>query len=179
MPPFQPRRARDRPVTARPPPSIPPLDMSRIRFAALEPSAVTITQGACVITVLLLLLASTSTVAAATGIDLLLCLQFGGAVWTFWRAARRVRGTRRALYVSLAAAAALALAGRGAWTLHEIVTHRTPDWLIVESLFGVGVAVSVMVGFAIALGRYRHRNWMRFEAMVDALLLISAVAIVI
>ena len=36
-----------------------------------------------------------------------------------------------------------------------------------------------MAGFALALGRYRHRNWMRFEAMVDALLLIVAAAIVI
>ncbi|HEU4643152.1 MAG TPA: ATP-binding protein [Gemmatimonadaceae bacterium] len=153
--------------------------MSRIRLVPSEPNAIAVTQGACVLTVLLLVLVTAKLVAATMVVDVLLCLQFAGAAWVFRVAARRVRGTRRALYVSLAAAAALALVGRGAWTLHEIASHGPAHWVVAESLFGIAVEASVMVGLAVALGRYRHRNWMRFEAMVDALLLISAVAIVI
>ncbi|HEX6536137.1 MAG TPA: ATP-binding protein [Gemmatimonadaceae bacterium] len=153
--------------------------MSRTRHLPTEPGIVAVTQLLCVATVLLLAAFSSRGVAMATALDVLLCLQFAGAAVIFGRASRRVRGTRRVLFTALAVAAAVALVGRGAWALHEIVAGRIPSWRGVEALFGVGVQLSVLAGFAVALGRYRHRNWMRFEAMVDALVLISAVTIVI
>lgn len=153
--------------------------MSRFRFSLSAPSAITATRAASTITIVLLALAPGQSVAARLLIDALLCLQFGGVAWVYTRSSLRATGTRHALFTAFGVACVFAFFGRLDWVTHELFTGRVPQPPLVAAYAGIAFQLSVMVGFAAALGRYRHRNWMRFEAMVDALLLIVAAAIVI
>src|SRR5581483_10642770 len=110
-------------------------------------------------------------------LDGLLGAQLAAAAWVYGAAVGHVTGTRRVLYTSLALVCALAALGRVGWTVHEVVTGRPPRPPLVETSANVAAQLAAMAGFVTALGRYRHRNWIRFEAMVDALLLIVAAAI--
>lgn len=152
--------------------------MSRDRLTPFTPRAATATRALGIIT-LVLLLALPGSAAAGRAADLLLCLQFAGAAWVCGRAARRVRGTRYVLFAALTVACAFALIGRTASTVQALRTGGAAGLPLVEAYSGIALQFSAMLGFATALGRFRHRNWMRFEAMVDALLLIAAAAIVI
>ena len=89
-------------------------------------------------------------------------------------ASMRLRGTARVLFASLGAAAGIALTGATGWALGRS-TYDTP---LAGGAISVAAQAVVMLGLAIALARHRHRNWMRFEAVVDALLLVAAAAIV-
>jgi two-component system NtrC family sensor kinase len=153
--------------------------MSRFRLSPATPSALTLTRAASTVAIVLLAFSPASSTAARLGIGALLCVQFGGVAWVYLGAARRVTGTRYALFMSLGVAFAFACLGRLDWVAHELLTGRAPSPPLVAVYAGIAFQLSAMAGLAAALGRYRHRNWMRFEAMVDALLLIVAAAIVI
>ncbi|HEX6816003.1 MAG TPA: ATP-binding protein [Gemmatimonadaceae bacterium] len=151
--------------------------MSRFSFISSQPAAVVVAGALAVMTIAVLGLGH----AHATPLisDGLLTAEFAACMAMFADARTTSRGTRRALFTALALAASFGLIGHASWTLVEMVSGRPPRPPYVEALTGVALQVSAMVGFAMALTRYRHRNWMRFEAMVDALLLIAAAVIVI
>jgi hypothetical protein len=107
----------------------------------------------------------------------LLAIQFAGVAWLYGSSAFRARGTRRALFTAMAFGCAFAVAARAIASIHAATLASEPS--LAEAYAGIALHVSILAGFATALGRYRHRNWMRFEAMVDALLLIVAAAIVL
>jgi two-component system NtrC family sensor kinase len=153
--------------------------MSRIALPGITPGKVTATQASCVIAILWLLVAPPETHAARVRLDVLLCALMAGATWVYVEAMLYAHGTRRVIYMALAAAFGFALIGRAEWAATELLTGHAPQPPRLQAYSGVAVQLSAMLGFATAIGRYRHRNWMRFEAMVDALLLIVAAAIVI
>ena len=153
--------------------------MSRIRISFAPSSAVTLTKALAALTFVWVAVAPPDGLAAGVTVDLLLAIQFAGVAWLYGWSALRARGTRRALFGSLAIACGFALLGRMTGALHAVSIGIAQHPSIGEAYAGVALQVSIMAGFAMALGRYRHRNWMRFEAMVDALLLIVAAAIVL
>lgn len=153
--------------------------MSRISRLPTTPSVILLTQAACIATIVWLLAVPPAGLGGRILLDGLLGAQLAAAAWVYGAAVGHVTGTRRVLYTSLALACALAALGRVGWTVHEVVTGRPPRPPLVETSANVAAQLAAMAGFVTALGRYRHRNWIRFEAMVDALLLIVAAAIVI
>lgn len=156
-----------------------PQGMSRIRFVSSQPPAVLAAAALAIGTIALLWVRPHPTPASRLLIDWLVVAQFVAAMAMFTSAQRRARGTRRALFGALAVACGFGFVGHLSWTVAEFATGRPPHPPYAEALAGIAFQLSAMVGFATALGRYRHRNWMRFEAMGDALLLIAAAAIVI
>ena len=153
--------------------------MSRIRLASSQPISVVATEALAVLAIALVLLRPHPTFATDAVLDVLVVAQFVSAMVMFARAHDRTRGTRRALFTALGVACAFGLIGHLSWTVVELGSGRPPHPPYIEGFAGIGFQLSAMVGLATALGRYRHRNWMRFEAMIDALLLIAAAAIVI
>lgn len=153
--------------------------MSRIRIPLAPSSAVAPTKALAALTIVWIALAPPDGLAAGLTVDALIAIQFAGVAWLYGWSALRVRGTRRALFASLAIASGFALLGRAAGALHAVSIGSVHHPSLSEAYAGIAFQVSVMAGFAMALGRYQHRNWMRFEAMVDALLLIVAAAIVL
>ena len=151
--------------------------MSRFSSISSQPAAVVVAGALAILTIAMLGLGHAAGGALVS--DLLLTAQFAAGMAMFADARNRSRGTRRALFTALALAAAFGLIGRASWTLAELFTGQPPRPPYIEAYTGIALQVAAMVGFAMALTRYRHRNWMRFEAMVDALLLIAAAAIVI
>ncbi len=110
-------------------------------------------------------------------VDALLAIQFAGVAWLYGLSASGARGTRLALFTALAAGGAFAFAARSIAAYNAATLFHGPS--VIEAYAGVALHVSILAGFATALGRYRHRNWMRFEAIVDALLFIVAAAVVL
>ncbi len=151
--------------------------MNRTRIPLAASSVVAPTKLLAALTIVWVMLAPPRTRGTAVLVDALLVLQFAGIAWLYGLSAIGARGTRRALFGGLAVSAAFAVVARTLATLDEAALFQGPP--TVEAFAGVALHVSILAGFATALGRYRHRNWMRFEAMVDALLLIVAAAIVL
>jgi two-component system NtrC family sensor kinase len=151
--------------------------MNRIRMPFAASSVATPTRLLATLTVVWVVLAPPRAQAAMVAVDALLAIQFAGVAWLAGASAVRARGTRAALFTALAAGCTFALVARAIATLHAATLMDGPP--LAEAYAGIALHVSILVGFATALGRYRHRNWMRFEAMVDALLLIVAAAIVL
>jgi len=151
--------------------------MSRFSYISSQPAPVVVAAALAVATIAVL--GSGHAPGGALVSDLLLTAEFAACMAMFADARNRSRGTRRALFTALALAAAFGLIGHASWTIVEMVMGEPPRPPYVEAFMGIALQVSAMVGFAMALTRYRHRNWMRFEAMVDALLLIAAAVIVI
>jgi two-component system NtrC family sensor kinase len=149
--------------------------MHRIAASIRSLSLATVAQGLCVITLALLLVLPEQGMAVPY---VLLLAQVACVLVVCVRAARASTGTRRTLYSALAAAALLAVAAGGSWAAGTVVFGTThPSFA--EAYGGLGAELAIMLGFATALGRARHRNWMHFEAVVDAMLLVVAAAIVI
>ncbi|MGH7647962.1 MAG: hypothetical protein ACREND_07570, partial [Gemmatimonadaceae bacterium] len=153
--------------------------MSRLSSISSQPAAVKVAGALAIATIAALALGAHTAPALLAIADVLLCAEFAACMTMFASAHTASRGTRRALFTALALASAFALVGRASWTIVEIATGHPPRPPFVEAFAGIAVQLSAMVGFAMALTRYRHRNWMRFEAMVDALLLITAAVIVV
>ena len=153
--------------------------MSRIRIPFAPFSTATPTKALAALTIVWVAVAPPRGLAAGVAVDILLAIQFAGVTWLYGWSALRARGTCRALFTALAVACGFALIGRSAGAVHAALIGTTQHPSPGEAYAGVAFQVSIMVGFTMALGRHRHRNWMRFEAMVDALLLIVAAAIVL
>ncbi|HEX6809635.1 MAG TPA: ATP-binding protein [Gemmatimonadaceae bacterium] len=151
--------------------------MSRFSSISSQPAAVVVAGALAIVSIAVLGLGHAA--AGAIVSDLLVTAEFAACMAMFAGARTTSRGTRRALFTALALAIAFGLIGRVSWTLVEMVTGHPPRPPYIEAFAGVALQLTAMVGFAMALTRYRHRNWMRFEAMVDALLLIAAAMIVI
>ncbi|HET7550864.1 MAG TPA: ATP-binding protein [Gemmatimonadaceae bacterium] len=151
--------------------------MNRIRIAVAPSSAVTPTRLLAALTVVWIVLLPPRGHAATVIVDALLAIQFAGVAWLYGLSAIGARGTRRALFAGLACGCAFAVVARTIATVNAATLQQGPS--LAEAYAGIALHVSILAGFATALGRYRHRNWMRFEAMVDALLLIVAAAIVL
>jgi len=151
--------------------------MSRFSLISSQPVAVVVAAALAILAIAVLGLGHAS--ATPVVADVVLSAEFAACMAMFANARTTSRGTRQALFTALALAAAFGLIGRASWTIVEVWTGHAPRPPYVEALAGIAVQICAMVGFAMALTRYRHRNWMRFEAMVDALLLIAAAVIVI
>ncbi|HEX5180495.1 MAG TPA: ATP-binding protein [Gemmatimonadaceae bacterium] len=151
--------------------------MSRFSLISSQPVAVVVAAALAILAIAVLGLGHAS--ATPVVADVVLSADFAACMAMFANARTTSRGTRQALFTALALAAAFGLIGRASWTIVEVWTGHAPRPPYVEAIAGIAVQICAMVGFAMALTRYRHRNWMRFEAMVDALLLIAAAVIVI
>ena len=50
---------------------------------------------------------------------------------------------------------------------------------LLEATTGAIMQIAILIGLTAVLARHRHRNWMRFEALIDALLLSVAVSMLV
>ncbi|HEU4563160.1 MAG TPA: PAS domain S-box protein, partial [Gemmatimonadaceae bacterium] len=107
--------------------------------------------------------------------DVLLAAQVLAALVVYTGTVRGTRGTSRALFGGLAASAAFATIGHASWALFALAGEPRPAGI--AAISGLAAQGAVLIGFAAALGRQRTR--FRFEALIDALLLVVAAAIVI
>ncbi len=134
------------------------------------------TQGLCVATLLLLLLAQPWTARAALTADVLLVVQTAAAAAVAGLVARTSTGTRRTICLAIAIASSFAFLGRLSWITYILQYGVTPVRPLLEATTGVIMQLALAIGLMSVLARHRHRNWMRFEALIDALLLSVAVA---
>ena len=137
------------------------------------------TQGLCVATLLFLLLARPFTHRAALVADVLVVLQIAAAIAVSALAVRTATGSRRTICYAVAIAGAFALLGRSSWTLYVIEHGRSPVRPLFEATTGAIMQIAIFLGLVAVLARHRHRNWMRFEALIDALLLSVAVSMLV
>jgi two-component system NtrC family sensor kinase len=151
--------------------------MNRIRIPLAASSVVMPTKLLAALTVIWVVLLPPHAMGAIVTVDALLAIQFAGVAWLYGLSAIGARGTRRALFSALALGCAFAVSARTIAAMHAATPQQAPS--LAEAYAGIALHVSILIGFATALGRYRHRNWIRFEAMVDALLLIVAASIVL
>jgi two-component system NtrC family sensor kinase len=142
-------------------------------------SLATSAQGVCAVTLLFAIFASPWSHRAALTADILLVLQLALAVAVSAKAADKATGTRRALCIAIAIAASFAFLGRLSWTLAAMQAGVAPVRPLFEAMTGVIMQVTIMIGLTAVLARHRHRNWMRFEALIDALLLVVAVSMLV
>jgi two-component system NtrC family sensor kinase len=136
-------------------------------------------QGVCAVTFLFAIFATPWSYRVALIADILLVVELALAVIVSAKAADKATGTRRALCIAIAIAASFALLGRLSWTLAAMQTGVAPVRPLVEATTGVIMQVTILVGLTAVLARHRHRNWMRFEALIDALLLVVAVSMLV
>lgn len=153
--------------------------MSRIRFVSSQPIAVLATEALAIATIAVLWAWPHGASNSPLVLDWLVVAEFLAAMAMFASVHRSARGTRRTLFAALALACGFGFVGHLSWTLVELATGHPPRPPYVEAYAGIAFQLCAMVGFATALGRYGHRNWMRFEGVIDAALLIVAAAIVI
>ena len=137
------------------------------------------TLGMCAVTLLFLLFAHPWGHRAALIVDVLLVLQFAAAVAVAAIAARTATGTRRTICLAIAIAASFAFLGRLSWTVYVIQNGTTPVRPLLEATTGAIMQIAMLIGLTAVLARHRHRNWMRFEALIDALLLSVAVSMLV
>jgi len=137
------------------------------------------TQALCAATLLFLLLAHPWTPRAALAADVLLVLQIAAAVAVAAFAARTATGTRRTICLAIAIAASFAFLGRFSWTVYVIQNGAAPVRPLLEATTGAIMQIAILIGLTAVLARHRHRNWMRFEALIDALLLSVAVSMLV
>jgi two-component system NtrC family sensor kinase len=137
------------------------------------------TLGLCVATLLFLLLSRPWNPRAALTADILLVVQIAAAVAVAAIAARTATGTRRTICLAIAIAASFAFLGRLSWTVFVIQNGAAPVRPLLEATTGAIMQFSITIGLLAVLARHRHRNWMRFEALTDALLLSVAVSMLV
>ncbi len=92
------------------------------------------------------------------------------------RAGTRARGTRRILFVGIAAAAASAAVGHTLWAVRGLVGLPPSAFPSLRELAVLGAQLALLVAIAVAL--LRHRSIITVETMVDGMLLIVAAAMV-
>ncbi len=153
--------------------------MTRLRPPWLPTSLAGPTQGLCAATLLLLLFTNPWSPRAALTADILLVVQIAAAVAVAAVAARTATGTRRTICLAIAIAAAFALLGRLSWAIFVIQNGAAPVRPLLEATTGAIMQFTILVGLTVVLARHRHRNWMRFEALIDALLLSVAVSMLV
>ncbi|MDQ6885723.1 MAG: ATP-binding protein [Gemmatimonadota bacterium] len=150
--------------------------MRRPHLSLSGPSAITVAQVISALTIAYFLDSLFRGQLSGTRGDVLICIQLGAAAVACGRGARRFRGTRRLLFVGIAAAAALSLVGRGWYTLHEIWPGTRPMSVTFEALARIAAQLCLGLGLTAALGRRRGR--LQLEPAMDALLLVTAAAMV-
>jgi two-component system NtrC family sensor kinase len=135
----------------------------------------TVARGLCVLSVLVFAIAILRGGTAGALGETLVALQVIAALLVYMRAARSARGTMRALFGGLTASATFAAIGHLTWAALS-ATGRPLSYGVAETM-GLAAQLCIFAGFALALGRQRAR--VRFEVLVDAMLLVVAAAIVI
>ncbi|HMA03996.1 MAG: ATP-binding protein [Gemmatimonas sp.] len=133
----------------------------------------------CTATLLYLLLANPWSLRTALTSDILVALQTIGVVATAAMAARGASGTRRTICLATAVAGSCAFLGRLDWISHVLQHGVAPVRPLLEATTGTIMQIAILIGLTVVLARYRHRNWMRFEALTDALLLSVAVSMLV
>ncbi|MEO6210334.1 MAG: ATP-binding protein [Gemmatimonadaceae bacterium] len=137
------------------------------------------TQGLCAATMLFLLFAHSFTSRSALIADVLLVVQIAGVVAVAAVAARTASGTRRTICLAIAIAASFAFLGRLSWMVFVLQNGIAPVRPLLEATTGAIMQLTITIGLTAALARHRHRNWMRFEVLIDALLLSVAVSLLV
>ncbi|HEV7702862.1 MAG TPA: ATP-binding protein [Gemmatimonadaceae bacterium] len=137
------------------------------------------TLGLCAATLVFLAFAQPWTRGAALTADILLVVQIAGAVAVAAFAARTATGTRRTICLAIAIAASFAFLGRLSWTVYVLQNGFAPVRPLLEATTGAIMQIAILIGLTAVLARHRHRNWMRFEALIDALLLSVAVSMLV
>lgn len=128
---------------------------------------------------LFLLIAHPFTSRSALIADVLLVVQIAGAVAVAAVAARSATGTRRTICLAIAIAASFAFLGRLSWMVFVLQNGIAPVRPLLEATTGAIMQLTLTIGLTAALARHRHRNWMRFEVLIDALLLSVAVSLLV
>ncbi|MBK5188401.1 MAG: hypothetical protein JJD97_09140, partial [Gemmatimonadaceae bacterium] len=153
--------------------------MTRLDPRRLSTSLAGPTLGLCAATLLFVLSAHPWSHRVALSADLLLVLQIAAAVAVAAFAARTSTGTRRTICLSIAIAAAFAFLGRFSWMMFVLQNGVEPVRPLLEATTGAITQITILIGLTSVLARHRHRNWMRFEALIDALLLCVAVSMLV
>ncbi|MBA2683505.1 MAG: PAS domain S-box protein [Gemmatimonadaceae bacterium] len=137
------------------------------------------TQGLCAATILFLLLSHPFTQRAALIADVLLVVQLAGIIAVAAVATQSATGTRRTICLAIAIAACFAFLGRLSWTVFVVQNGSAPIRPLLEATTGASMQLTIAIGLLAVLARHRHRNWMRFEMLIDALLLSVAVSMLV
>ncbi|HSJ63285.1 MAG TPA: ATP-binding protein [Gemmatimonadaceae bacterium] len=135
----------------------------------------TVARGLCILSALVFFVAVLRDRSAGPFGEALVAAQVIAAFVVYVNAARVARGTMRVLFAGLMASAAFAAAGHLTWAVLGVL-ERPLSYRVAETM-GLAAQVCIFAGFAFALGRQRAR--VRFEVLVDAMLLVAAAAIVI
>ena len=133
----------------------------------------------CSATLLYLLFARPWNLRAALNADILVAVQTLGVIIAAIVIARSATGTRRTICLATAIAGSCALLGRLSWISYVLEHGVQPVRPVLEAATGTIMQIAILVGLTVVLARYRHRNWMRFEALIDALLLSVAVSMLV
>ena len=153
--------------------------MTRLLARRLLTSLAAPTIAMCTATLLYLLLASPWSLRTALTADILVALQTAGVIATAAMAAPGASGTRRTICLATAVAGSCAFLGRLDWIAHVLQYGTAPVRPLLEATTGTIMQIAILIGLTVVLARYRHRNWMRFEALTDALLLSVAVSMLV
>jgi len=153
--------------------------MTRPNSRWLPTSLAAPTLGMCSVTLLFLLLAYPWSQRTALVADILVAAQTLGVVAASAMIARAATGTRRTICIATAIAGSFALVGRVSWIAYVLQHGSEPVRPLLEAITGTIMQIAILVGLTVVLARYRHRNWMRFEALIDALLLSVAVSMLV
>ncbi len=153
--------------------------MTRPRPRWLPTSLAGPTQALCGATILFLLFSHPFTPRAALIADILLVIQITGIVAVAASVASTATGTRRTICLAIAIAAAFAFLGRLSWMVFVLQNGSPPVRPLLEATTGAIMQLTITIGLTTVLARYRHRNWMRFEVLIDALLLSVAVSLLV
>ncbi len=137
------------------------------------------TLGMCSVTLLFLLLAYPWNQRAALMADMLVAVQTLGVIVAAVVIARSATGTRRTICLATGIAGSFALMGRLSWITYVLEHGVEPVRPLLEATTGTIMQIAILIGLTVVLARYRHRNWMRFEALIDALLLSVAVSMLV
>ena len=137
------------------------------------------TLGMCSVTLLFLLFAYPWNQRVALIADILVAVQTLGVIVAAVVIARSATGTRRTICLATGIAGSFALMGRLSWITYVLDHGVQPVRPLLEATTGTIMQIAILIGLTVVLARYRHRNWMRFEALIDALLLSVAVSMLV
>lgn len=138
-------------------------------------TGITLARGLCVLTALVFFQSLFRGQRVGALGEAMVALQVCAALAVYAQAAREARGTLRVLFGGLTCSAAFAAIGHLTWAVSAALGR--PLSYAVAATMGLAAQLCIFAGFAMALGRQRAR--VRFEVLVDAMLLVVAAAIVI